>query len=157
MTRKGPVERRRRVDPDSKFKSTQIQRFINRIMQRGKKSIAQRIVYGAFDIVKQRSNQEPADVFKKAIKNVTPLVKVKARRIGGSTYQVPIEVGQFEGESLGSRWLINAARSRSGKTMSDKLASEIMDASSGQGTSYKKKEDTHKMAEANKAFAHYRY
>src|SRR3990167_3418538 len=113
MTRKGPVERRRRVDPDSKFKSTQIQRFINRIMQKGKKSIAQRIVYGAFDIVKQRSNQEPADVFKKAIKNVTPLVKVKARRIGGSTYQVPIEVGQFEGESLGSRWLINAAKSRS--------------------------------------------
>lgn len=157
MTRKGPVERRRTVDPDSKFKSTQIQRFINRIMQRGKKSVAQRIVYGAFDIVKEKSKQEPADVFKKAIKNVTPLVKVKARRIGGSTYQVPIEVGQFEGESLGSRWLINAARSRSGKTMSDKLASEIMDASSGQGSAFKKKEDTHKMAEANKAFAHYRY
>lgn len=157
MPRKGPIEKRRKVEPDSKFKSTQIQRFINRILQRGKKSVAQRIIYDAFDIVKQRSNQDPIDIFKKAIKNVTPLVKVKARRIGGSTYQVPIEVSQFEGESLGSRWLINAARSRSGKTMSDKLALEILDASSGQGSAFKKKEDTHKMAEANKAFAHYRY
>ncbi|KAF0200503.1 MAG: small subunit ribosomal protein S7 [bacterium] len=157
MPRKGPIEKRRHVAPDSRFASTQVQRFINRILQRGKKSIAQRIVYDAFDLVKQRTNQEPQEVFKKAIKNVTPLVKVKARRIGGSTYQVPIEVGQFEGESLGSRWLINAARSRPGKSMSEKLASELCDASSGQGNAFKKREDTHKMAEANKAFAHYRY
>lgn len=157
MPRKGPIEKRRHVGPDSRFTSTQVQRFINRILQKGKKSIAQRIVYDAFDLVKQRTNQEPQEVFKKAIKNVTPLVKVKARRIGGSTYQVPIEVGQFEGESLGARWLIHAARNRSGKSMSEKLASELCDASSGQGTAFKKKEDTHKMAEANKAFAHYRY
>ena len=157
MPRKGPVEKRRVVEPDSKYKSTLVQRFINRVIQRGKKSTAQGIVYEAFDLVKERTKQEPIDIFKKAIKNVTPLVKVKARRIGGSTYQVPVEVGQFEGESLGSRWLINAARNRPGKSMREKLAQEISDAASGQGTAYKKREDTHKMAEANKAFAHYRY
>lgn len=157
MTRKGPVERRRTVEPDSRFKSTNIQRFINRMMRKGKKSTAQRIVYDAFDIVKQKTNQEPIEMFKKAIRNVTPLVKVKARRIGGSTYQVPIEVGQFEGESLGSRWLINAAKNRPGKSMREKLAQELMDAANSQGTAVKKREDTHKMAEANKAFAHYRY
>lgn len=157
MTRKGPVEKRRKVSPDSRFKSTQIQRFINRLMQRGKKSTAQRIVYKALDLVKEKTKQEPADIFKKAIKNVTPLVKVKARRIGGSTYQVPVEVGQFEGESLGARWLINTARKRPGRSMEERLASELMDAANGQGTSVKKREDTHKMAEANKAFAHYRY
>ncbi|MBI3591861.1 MAG: 30S ribosomal protein S7 [Candidatus Melainabacteria bacterium] len=157
MPRKGPVEKRRVVEPDPKFKSTHIQRFINRVIQRGKKSTAQRIVYDSLDLVKERTKQEPLEVFKKAIKNVTPLVKVKARRIGGSTYQVPVEVGQFEGESLGSRWLINAARSRPGRSMSEKLASEISDAASGQGSAFKKREDTHKMAEANKAFAHYRY
>ena len=157
MTRKGSQERRREVEPDSKFKSIQIQRFINRVMHDGKKSTAQRIVYKALDLVKERSKQESLEIFKKAIKNTTPLVKVKARRIGGSTYQVPIEVGQFEGESLGTRWIINAARNRSGKSFSEKLSSELVDASSGQGIAYKKKEDTHKMAEANKAFAHYRY
>ena len=157
MTRKGPVERRRTVEPDSRFKSINIQRFINRIMRKGKKSTAQRIIYDAFDIVKQKTNQEPTEIFKKALKNATPLVKVKARRIGGSTYQVPIEVGQFEGESLGSRWLINAAKNRPGKSMREKLAQELLDAANNQGTAVKKREDTHKMAEANKAFAHYRY
>lgn len=156
MPRKGRAVRRK-IEADTKFKSTSIQRFINRIMEKGKKSTAQRIVYGAFDVVKEKTNQDPSTVFKKAIKNVSPLVKVKARRIGGSTYQVPIEVGQFEGESLGSRWLIMAARSRSGRTMVDKLSAEILDAANGQGTAVKKREDTHKMAEANKAFAHYRY
>ena len=156
MSRKCRAEKRR-VDPDLKFKSTNIQRFINRILQKGKKSTAQRIVYGAFDLIKERTNQDPVTVFKKAIKNVSPLVKVKARRIGGSTYQVPIEVGQFEGESLGTRWLITAARNRSGRSMLEKLATEIIDASNSQGTAVKKREDTHKMAEANKAFAHYRY
>ena len=148
---------KRIVGPDSKYKSVQVQRFINRLMQRGKKSLAERLIYKAFDLVKEKTKQEPLEIFKKAIKNVTPLVKVKARRIGGSTYQVPIEVGQFEGESLGSRWLIYTARKRNGRSMSDKLASEFMDASSGQGAAVKKREDTHKMAEANKAFAHYRY
>lgn len=156
MPRKGNVEKRR-IGADPKFKNSNVQRFINRLMQRGKKSTAQKIVYTSLDVVKERTKQEPLDVFKKAIKNVTPLVKVKARRIGGSTYQVPVEVGQFEGESLGSRWLIYAARKRPGKSMSEKLASEIADAASGQGSAVKKREDTHKMAEANKAFAHYRY
>ena len=157
MPRKGPIEKRRKVGVDSKFKNTQVQRFINRLMQRGKKSIAQRIVYDAFDIVKEKTKQEPLDIFKKAVKNATPLVKVKARRIGGSTYQVPVEVGQFEGESLGTRWIIYTARKRPGKSMKEKLAAELIDASQGQGASYKKREDTHKMADANKAFAHYRY
>lgn len=156
MPRKGRADKRI-VEPDTRFKSTNIQRFINRIMQRGKKSIAQKIVYSAFDLIKEKTNQDPAVVFKKAIKNVSPVVKVKARRIGGSTYQVPIEVGQFEGESLGSRWLILSARKRSGKSMTEKLATEFIDAANGQGTAVKKREDTHKMAEANKAFAHYRY
>ena len=156
MPRKGRAEKRR-VEPDTRFKTTNIQRFINRIMQKGKKSTAQRILYSALDLVKEKTNQDPVTVFKKAIKNVSPVVKVKARRIGGSTYQVPIEVGQFEGESLGSRWLIFAARKRPGKSMTEKLAAEFMDASNGQGTAVKKREDTHKMAEANKAFAHYRY
>ena len=156
MSRKDRAEKRK-AEPDTKFKSTNIQRFINRIMEKGKKSTAQRIVYGAFDLVKEKTNQDPVTVFKKAIKNASPIVKVKARRIGGSTYQVPIEVGQFEGESLGSRWLILAARNRSGKSMLEKLAAELMDAANGQGTAVKKREDTHKMAEANKAFAHYRY
>lgn len=157
MTRKGNVEKRRKIGPDPKFKSPQIQRFINRIMEKGKKSTAQGIVYDSFDIIKEKTKQEPLDVFKKALKNVTPLVKVKARRIGGSTYQVPVEVGSFEGESLGSRWLIVAARKRAGRSMREKLASEFLDAAAGQGTSVKKREETHKMAEANKAFAHYRY
>ena len=156
MSRKDRAEKRK-AEPDTKFKSTNMQRFINRIMQKGKKSTAQKIVYSALDLVKEKTNQEPLAVFKKAIKNVSPLVKVKARRIGGSTYQVPMEVGQFEGESLGSRWLIISARKRPGKSMTEKLAAEFMDAANGQGTAVKKREDTHKMAEANKAFAHYRY
>src|SRR3989338_37336 len=142
MPRKGRADKRI-VEPDTRFKSTNIQRFINRIMQRGKKSTAQKIVYSTFDLIKEKINQDPAVVFKKAIKNVSPVVKVKARRIGGSTYQVPIEVGQFEGESLGSRWLILSARKRSGKSMTEKLAAEFIDAANGQGTAVKKREDTH--------------
>lgn len=157
MSRKDRKREKRKVLPDTKFKSTQIQRFINRVMRNGKKATAQRVVYAAIDIVKEKANQEPLEVFKKALRNVTPVVKVKARRIGGSTYQVPMEVGQFEGESMGSRWLINAAQSRNGRSMPEKLASEMMDAASGQGSAFKKREDVHRMAEANKAFAHYRY
>lgn len=157
MARKGQVEKRRKVGNDPKYNASNIHRFINRLMVSGKKSIAQRIVYDALDIVKEKSKQEPLEVFKKALKNVTPLVKVKARRIGGSTYQVPMEVGHFEGESIGSRWLIHAARKRTGKSMIDKLSGEILDASNGQGSAVKKRDETHRMAEANKAFAHYRF
>ncbi len=157
MSRKREKRAKRPVEPDSKYKSTHIQRFINRMMKKGKKSTAQRIVYNALEIVKEKVKQEPMETFKKALRNVTPLVKVKARRIGGSTYQVPIEVGQFEGESLGSRWLLASAKNRPGRSMQERLASEFIDAANGQGTAVKKKEDTHKMAEANKAFAHYRY
>lgn len=156
MSRKKSAEKRK-VSPDSLYNSTNIHRFINRLMKSGKKSVALKIVYNALDLVKEKTNQEPLETFKKAIKNVTPLVKVKARRIGGSTYQVPTEVKQFEGESIGSRWLIQSARKRSGKSMVEKLASEFLDASNGQGTACKKREETHKMAEANKAFAHYRF
>ncbi len=148
---------RRVVKPDSKFNNLSVSRFINRLMLSGKKSTAQRIVYAALDAVKEKTNQEPIDVFKKAIKNTSPVVKVKARRIGGSTYQVPIEVGQFEGESIGSRWIIGSARKRSGRSMTDKLAAEFIDAFNSQGAAVKKREETHKMAEANKAFAHYRF
>jgi small subunit ribosomal protein S7 len=157
MSRKGRIETRRKINPDTKYKSSNLQRFINRIMKRGKKTVAQKIVYKALDLIKEKTNQDPLVIFKKALKNVTPLVKVKARRIGGSTYQVPVEVGQFQGESLGSRWIIFATRNRAGKSMIEKLAAEFLDASNGQGTAVKKREDTHKMAEANKAFAHYRY
>ena len=157
MSRKERVERRRKVEPDTKYKSTIVNRFINRLMRRGKKSLAKRIVYDALDNIKTKTNQDPLEIFKKALKNVSPLVKIKARRIGGSTYQVPIEVAQFEGESLGSRWMVMFAENRNGKSMSEKLSMEILDAANGQGMAFKKREDTHKMAEANKAFAHYRY
>lgn len=156
MPRKGDIQRRR-VGTDAKYKSSNIQRFINRLMERGKKSVAQRVVYDALELVQERSKQDPLDIFKKAIKNATPLVKVKARRIGGSTYQVPVEVGHFEGESIGSRWIIQSARKRSGRSMVDKLASELIDAANSQGAAVKKKDETHRMAEANKAFAHYRF
>jgi len=156
MPRKGPVERRQ-IGVDAKYKSTNIQRFINRLIQKGKKSIAQRVVYAALDRIEERSKQDPLEVFKKAIKNATPLVKVKARRIGGSTYQVPIEVAHFEGESIGSRWIIRSARKRPGKSIEEKLAAEFMDAANGQGAAVKKRDETHRMAEANKAFAHYRF
>lgn len=156
MPRKGQVTKRY-VGPDAKFKITNLQRFINRLMLRGKKSIAQKIVYSALEVVKEKSKQDPLEVFRKAVKNTTPLVKVKARRIGGSTYQVPIEVGHFEGESIGTRWIISSARKRPGKSMIDKLANELLDAANGQGAAVKKKDETHRMAEANKAFAHYRF
>lgn len=156
MSRKSRAERRK-TKPDSKFNSTQISRFINRLMLSGKKSTAQRIIYETFDAVKEKTDQDPIEVFKKALKNATPLVKVKARRIGGSTYQVPIEVAQYEGESIGSRWIISTAKKRGGRSMVDRLSAELIDAASGQGGSVKKREETHRMAEANKAFAHYRF
>ncbi len=143
--------------PDPIYNSVDIAKFINRLMTRGKKSIAQRIFYSSMDRIQEKTKENPIDVFKKALTNATPLIEVKARRIGGSTYQVPVEVKPERGQALGSCWLIESARKRSGKSMIDKLTAEILDASNGIGSSCKKREDTHKMAEANKAFAHYRY
>ena len=142
---------------DPMFNSVDIAKFINRLMRRGKKSVAERIFYTSLEKIKERTKEEPLEVFNKAIKNVTPLVEVKARRIGGSTYQVPIEVKADRGLALASSWLIDFSKKRSGKSMIEKLTNEILDASNGVGASCKKREDTHKMAEANKAFAHYRY
>jgi len=143
--------------PDPVYKSIDVSRFINRLMRRGKKSIAEKIFYSTMDKIQEKTKQEPIEVFEKAIKNVTPLLEVKARRIGGSTYQVPLEVKPDRGMAKGTTWLIDYAKSRGGKSMVEKLTAEILDAANNVGASVKKKEDTHKMAEANKAFAHYRY
>ena len=143
--------------PDPMYNSVDIAKFINRLMKRGKKSIAQKIFYSSMEKIQEKTKEEPTEVFKKALTNVTPLIEVKARRIGGSTYQVPVEVKPERGQALGSCWIIESARKRSGKSMVEKLTSEILDASNGSGASVKKREDTHKMAEANKAFAHYRF
>lgn len=142
---------------DPVFNNVDVAKFINRLMRRGKKSIAERIFYNSLDIVKEKTKEEPIEIFQKALKNVIPLVEVKARRIGGSTYQVPVEVRAERGLALGSTWLIGIALSKTGKPMEEKLAAEIISASNGEGAACKKREDTHKMAEANKAFAHYRY
>jgi len=142
---------------DSVYKSVDVSRFINRLMRRGKKSIAERIFYSTMDKIKEKTKSEPMEVFEKAIKNATPLLEVKARRIGGSTYQVPLEVSPDRGMAKATTWLIDFAKKRSGKSMVEKLTSEILDAANNTGATIKKKEDTHKMAEANKAFAHYRY
>ena len=143
--------------PDPMYNSVDIAKFINRLMKKGKKSVAQKIFYSAMEKVAEKTKQDATEVFQKALTNATPLIEVKARRIGGSTYQVPIEVKPDRGQALGSCWIIESARKRSGKSMVEKLTNEIVDASNGVGASCKKREDTHKMAEANKAFAHYRY
>ncbi len=156
MPRKGPVARRP-VTPDSVFGSRLVQRLINRVMRDGKKSTAERVCYGAFQQVHQKSDKDPLAVFSAALRNAMPLVEVRPRRVGGATYQVPIEVRASRREALGMRWLINAARARSGRTMVDRLAAEMMDAANGSGAAVKRREDTHRMAEANKAFAHYRW
>ena len=143
--------------PDSKYNSVDVSKFVNRLMRRGKKSLAEKIFYSTMDKIAEKTKQEPTEVFKKALVNTTPLLEVKARRIGGSTYQVPIEVKADRGMALSSSWLIAAAKNRNGKSMVDKLTAELLDAANGSGAAVKKREDTHKMAEANKAFAHYRY
>lgn len=153
--RNKPPKRTPLADPV--FNSIDVAKFVNRLMRRGKKSIAERIFYNSLNIIKEKTNEEPIEIFQKAIKNVTPLIEVKARRIGGSTYQVPVEVRIDRGLALGSTWLIDTAKSKIGKPMEEKLATEIMLAANGEGAAVKKREDTHKMAEANKAFAHYRY
>ncbi len=155
MSRRSKPERRIPA-PDPIYNNVDISKFINRIMRRGKKSLAERIFYATLERIKERTNENPIETFQKALQNATPLLEVKARRIGGSTYQVPIEVKADRGFALASSWLIAAAKNRGGKSFIDKLTNELMDASNGQGAACKKREDTHKMAEANKAFAHYR-
>jgi small subunit ribosomal protein S7 len=156
MARRRMAERRE-VLPDPKFHDTLVTKFINALMVCGKKSVAEHIFYGALDVVGERIKQDPLIVFKRALDNVKPVLEVKSRRVGGSTYQVPVEVRPERRQALSSRWLIQAARSRSERTMRQRLAAELMDAANNTGLSIKKKEDTHKMAEANKAFAHYRW
>ena len=156
MPRKGPAPKRQ-VLPDPRYNSRTMARFINKVMLRGKKSVAEHIVYGAFTVVQDKTGKDPMEVFTQALNNAMPLIEVRPRRVGGATYQVPMEVRPDRRQAMGMRWLIQFARTRPGKTMSDKLAGEIMDAASNTGNAVKKREDTHRMAEANKAFAHYRW
>jgi small subunit ribosomal protein S7 len=157
MPRKGRASLRD-IGPDPLYGNVVVHRLINKVMVRGKKGLAARHVYRAFEVVREKSGQEPAKVFEKAMGNVMPVLEVRPRRVGGATYQVPVEVRPERRMSLGLRWLVGYARSRKDRrTFADKLAAEILDASVGQGSSVKKREDTHKMAEANKAFAHYRW
>jgi small subunit ribosomal protein S7 len=148
---------KRGIKPDIRYNSVRLAQFINKIMKRGKKSLATRIMYNALDIVQARTKRPPLEVMEDAIRNVSPVLEVKPRRVGGSTYQIPVEVPPDRQVSLAIRWLLAAARNRPGKSMAEKLASELMDAARGTGAAVKKREDTHKMAEANRAFAHYRW
>lgn|SRR5690606_24761716 len=156
MPRRRVVEKRK-ILPDPKFNDRLLAKFINNVMRDGKKSVAERIVYGAFGVIEARTGEEPLRVFKKALDNVKPVLEVKSRRVGGATYQVPVEVRPERRVSLAMRWLIQHARLRGEKTMVEKLAGELLDAANNRGGAVKKREDTHKMAEANKAFAHYRW
>ncbi len=156
MPRKGPVSKRS-ILPDPKFNSKVLARFINKVMLAGKKSIAERITYDALGVIEQRMGRDPMDVFTQALGNAMPLVEVRPRRVGGATYQVPMEVRPDRRQAMAMRWLINFARKRPGRSMEEKLANELMDAANNMGASIKKRDDTHKMAEANKAFAHYRW
>ena len=151
------VSKKRFPEPDSTYNSYLVSLLINRILKSGKKNLAQNIVNNAFEIIKTKTNKDPLTIFETAIKNASPVVEVKARRIGGSTYQVPIEVTSFRATNLSLRWLIQYAKQRVGRTMSIKLASEIIDTANDIGNTIKKKEETHRMAEANKAFAHFKY
>lgn len=156
MPRKGPVPRRE-VLPDPVYQSRFFTKLVNQVMLQGKKSVAEKICYGALDIIRKKTNKDPLEVFEQAMKNVMPVLEVKARRVGGANYQVPVEVRPARQQTLAIRWLTNYARQRAGKTMAEKLAAEILDAAQGVGGAAKKREDTHRMAEANKAFAHYRW
>ncbi|MGK7903501.1 MAG: 30S ribosomal protein S7 [Hormoscilla sp.] len=156
MSRRG-VTQKKSVPADAVYNSRLVSMMIRRIMKSGKKSLASRIVYGAFKTIEEKTGTDPLEVFEKAVRNTTPLVEVKARRVGGATYQVPMEVRADRGTSLALRWLIRFARARSGKSMVSKLANELMDAANQTGSAIRKREETHRMAEANKAFAHYRY
>ena len=156
MPRRGFIAKRD-VLPDPIYNSKVVTKLINNIMLDGKKSVAQKIVYGAFDIIKEKEQKDALEVFETALNNIMPVLEVKARRIGGATYQVPLEIRAERRQTLGLRWLVLYARKRNEKTMAEKLAGEIIDATNQNGGAYKKKEDTHRMAEANKAFAHYKF
>ena len=156
MSRRHSAEKRE-VIPDAKFGDVILTKFMNSIMYDGKKSVAEAIVYDAFDIIEQKMRSEPLPVFKQALDNVAPAIEVRSRRVGGATYQVPVEVRQERRQALAIRWIINAARGRNDKTMVDRLSAELMDAANNRGNAVKKREDTHRMAEANRAFSHYRW
>jgi small subunit ribosomal protein S7 len=156
MSRRHRAEKRE-INPDPKFGDLVITKFMNAIMYHGKKSVAETIVYGAFDVVEQKSRQEPVAIFHQALDNIAPHVEVRSRRVGGATYQVPVDVRPERRQALAIRWLISAARNRNETTMVERLSGELMDAANGRGSAVKKREDTHKMADANRAFSHYRW
>jgi small subunit ribosomal protein S7 len=156
MSRRHRAEKRE-IIPDPKFHDIVVTKFMNSIMYEGKKSVAETIVYSAFDIIETKTKQNPIDVFRSALENVAPAIEVRSRRVGGATYQVPVEVRIERRQALAIRWIITAARGRNDKTMVDRLSGELMDAANNRGNAVKKREDTHKMAEANRAFAHYRW
>jgi small subunit ribosomal protein S7 len=147
---------KRKIEPDVRYNSVQVQSFINRVMKRGKKSTATRVVYDTFDLIEKQSKKEPLEVFQQALKNVSPVMEVKPRRVGGATYQVPMEVSADRQFALATRWILAATRARSGRSFAEKLAGELMDAYNNTGSSIRKRDETHKMAEANRAFSHYR-
>ncbi|MBI2832177.1 MAG: 30S ribosomal protein S7 [Chloroflexi bacterium] len=156
MPRRAHIDKR--IEPvDAVYRNEVVGKIINRLMKNGKKSTAERVIYDALRIIEEREKKDPVSVLEQAVKNVVPLLEVKARRVGGATYQVPVEVRQDRGFSLGIRWMLKSSQARTGKSMAEKFAAEITDAAKGQGASIKKREDTHKMAEANRAFAHYRW
>jgi small subunit ribosomal protein S7 len=147
---------KRVADPDPRYNDRQVQSFINRVMKNGKKSTSRRLVYGALDLIEERTKKDGLEVFQTALKEVSPMMEVRPRRVGGATYQVPMEVGEHRQFALATRWIIAAARDRSGKTFSEKLADELIDAANRQGAAVRKREEAHRMAEANRAFSHYR-
>jgi small subunit ribosomal protein S7 len=155
MPRRNRPERRE-ITPDVRYNNVQVQSFINRIMKNGKKSVATRLVYDAFDLMGERTGKDPLELFQTALKNTMPIMEVKPRRVGGATYQVPMEVPPYRQFALATRWIVASSRARSGKTFSEKLAGELMDAANNAGASVRKREETHRMAEANRAFSHYR-
>ncbi|MEZ5839051.1 MAG: 30S ribosomal protein S7 [Hyphomicrobiales bacterium] len=156
MSRRHRAEKRE-INPDAKYGDVVVTKFMNSVMLHGKKSAAEGIVYGAFDIIEARTKQDPVGVFRQALENVMPAIEVRSRRVGGATYQVPVEVRTDRRRALAIRWLITAARNRNEKTMVERLSGELLDASNNRGTAVKKREDTHRMAEANRAFSHYRW
>ncbi|GIW19382.1 30S ribosomal protein S7 [Tepidiforma sp.] len=156
MARRTKPEKRP-IPPDARYGNVHVQIFINKIMRRGKKSVAEKVVYGAFDRIQAQTGRDPLDVFQQAIRQATPVLEVKPRRVGGATYQVPVEIRPDRRLALSMRWILNAARNRNGRSMSEKLAAELLDAANGTGAAIKRRDDTHRMAEANRAFVHYRW
>ena len=156
MSRRHRAEKRE-ITPDPKFKNEVVTKFMNSVMSHGKKSVAEQIVYGAFDVIQSKTKQDPLGIFRNALDNVMPSIEVRSRRVGGATYQVPVEVRTDRRQALAIRWLLTAARGRNEKTMVDKLSGELLDAANNRGNAVKKREDTHRMAEANRAFSHYRW